>query len=308
MEKLIDIESYPIQDTLNLLLQDKTTKKNIIWATDAYAENGDGFLDRQEIKATRRINFTNLIKPRIEKTQEDQQDRTRKKAEVFTPAWLCNRMNNYCDESWFGRKNVFNIENSDYTWDVVQGKVEMPEGRTWKQYVDSRRLEITCGEGPFLVSRYDAATGRMIEPPKRRIGLLDRKLRIVNENTNTYEDWLKWTIRAFEASYGFEYQGDSLLIARINLLLTFVDYYEERWNKEPDIKLLKKIANKIAWNIWQMDGFQDTVPLGMPPGEMYEPSLFDMGSDEIETDEAPYCRIQDWRDGSSIEYRQLKER
>lgn len=83
MEKLIDIESYPIQDTLNLLLQDKTTKKNIIWATDAYAENGDGFLDRQEIKATRLINFTNLIKPRIEKTQEDQQDRTRKKAEVF---------------------------------------------------------------------------------------------------------------------------------------------------------------------------------------------------------------------------------
>lgn len=62
----------------------------------------------------------------------------------------------------------------------------------------------------------------------------------MNENTESYEDWLKWTVRAFEASYGFEYQGDSLLIARINLLLTFVDYYEERWNKEPDIKLLKK--------------------------------------------------------------------
>ncbi len=308
MSTLIDFTFYPLRAVLPILLQDKTTKRNIIWATDAYAENGDGFLDKQEIKASRLMNFPSLIKPRIEKTQEDQQDRTRKKAEVFTPAWLCNRMNNYCDESWFGRKNVFNIENSDHTWDVVQGKVEMPEGRTWKQYVDSRRLEITCGEGPFLVSRYDADTARIIEPPKRRIGLLDRKLRIVNENTDTCDDWLKWAIRAFEASYGFEYQGDSLLIARINLLLTFVDYYEERWNKEPDIRLLKKIANKIAWNIWQMDGFQDTVPLGMPPGEMYEPSLFDMGSDEIETDEAPYCRIQDWRDGSSIEYHQLKER
>ena len=76
MEKLIDIESYPIQDTLNLLLQDKTTKKNIIWATDAYAENGDGFLDKQEIKAARLMNFPSLIKPRIEKTQEHGKKRT----------------------------------------------------------------------------------------------------------------------------------------------------------------------------------------------------------------------------------------
>lgn len=307
MEKLIDIESYPIQDTLNLLLQDKTTKKNIIWATDAYAENGDGYLDRQEISAVKLMNYPKLIKPRIEKTQEDQQDRTRKKAEVFTPAWLCNRMNNYCDESWFGRKNVFNIENSDHTWDVVQEKVEMPEGRTWKQYVDSRRLEITCGEGPFLVSRYDAATGQFIEPPKRRIGILDRKIRIVNENTESYEDWLKWTTRAFEATYGFEYQGDSLLIARINLLLTFVDYYEDRWKKEPDIKLLKKIANKIAWNIWQMDGFQDTGPLGMPPGEFFETSLFETDMVEIRTEEAAFCKIQDWRKKRPVEYYRLKE-
>lgn len=307
MSTLIDFTFYSLRAVLPILLQDKTTKRNIIWATDAYAENGDGFLDKQEIKAPRLMNFPSLIKPRIEKTQEDQQDRTRKKAEVFTPAWLCNRMNNYCDESWFGRKNVFNIENSDHTWDVVQGKVEMPEGRTWKQYVDSRRLEITCGEGPFLVSRYDAATGRKIEPPKRRIGLLDRKLRIVNENTDTYDDWLKWAVRAFEASYGFEYQGDSLLIARINLLLTFVDYYEERWNKEPDIKLLKKIANKIAWNIWQMDGFQDTVPLGMPPGEFFEPSLFESYTVKTKTEGTYFCKIQNWRKERPAEYHQLKE-
>lgn len=34
-----------------------------------------------------------------------------KKAEVFTPAWLCNLMNNHCDEDWFGRSDVFNVEN-----------------------------------------------------------------------------------------------------------------------------------------------------------------------------------------------------
>lgn len=307
MSTLIDFTFYPLRSVLPILLQDKTTKKNIIWATDAYGENGDGFLDRQEIKAARLMNFPNLIKPRIEKTQEDQQDRTRKKAEVFTPAWLCNRMNNYCDESWFGRKNVFNIENSDHTWDVVQGKIGFPEEKNWKKYVDSRRLEITCGEAPFLVSRYDAATGQLIEPPKRRIGILDRKLRVVNENTEGYDDWLKWTIRAFEATYGFEYQGDSLLIARLNLFLTFIDTYQDRWQKEPDIKLLKKIANKIAWNIWQMDGFKDTVPLGMPPGEFFEPSLFETDTVEIRTEEASFCKIQDWRKERPVEYYRLKE-
>lgn len=45
MEKLIDFEAYPVRMTLPILLQDKTTKKNIIWATDTYADKGIGFQD-----------------------------------------------------------------------------------------------------------------------------------------------------------------------------------------------------------------------------------------------------------------------
>lgn len=81
--------------------------------------------------------------------------------------------------------------------------------------MDSRRLEITCGEAPYLFSRYDVATTELIFPTIRRIGILDRKLRIVDKNTDTYEEWLKWTIQAFEASYGYEYQGVNVLIARV---------------------------------------------------------------------------------------------
>ena len=40
MDKLIDINAYPVKDTLKILLQDKSTKKNIIWATDIYSEYG----------------------------------------------------------------------------------------------------------------------------------------------------------------------------------------------------------------------------------------------------------------------------
>ena len=109
-------------------------------------------------------------------------------AEVFTPSWICNAQNNLIDEAWFGRKDVFNRElttpDGQHTWKVNEAKITFPEGKTWKDYVHDIRMEITCGEAPYLVSRYDTTTGCFI-PVDRRIGLLDRKLRIISENTAT---------------------------------------------------------------------------------------------------------------------------
>lgn len=308
MGKLIDFDSYPVRTTLSILLQDKTTQKNIIWATDAYAEKGSGFQDKDhiDIAAVKGLDSIDL-RSRTEKAMEEQQERTRKKAEVFTPVWLCNKMNNYCDEQWFGRKEVFNKETDDHQWEVVEAPIEFPEEKTWKGYVDSRRLEITCGEAPYLVSRYDAATGDLILPPMRRIGILDRKLRIVNENTDTREDWLKWAIRAFQSCYGYEYQGDSLLIARINLLMTFCDYHEERWEMQADKKLLSKIANIISWNIWQMDGLKDTVPLGKPHEEYHQMSMFEILEETVQEETALPCKIKNWRANESVIYKDLKK-
>lgn len=310
MGKIINIGSVPVAALLDILLQDKSTKENIIWATDTYEEYGYGFSDKDRLERTLLLMHADIIKPRIQKSQETQAARTRKKAEVFTPAWLCNMMNNYCDEDWFGRKNVFNIENDDHTWTAVDEAIAFPKKKTWKQYVDSERLEITCGEAPYLVSRYDVSTGEPIFPLKKRIGQLDRKLRIVNENASDYDEWIKWAVRAFESTYGYEYQGDNLLIARVNMLLTFIDYYEERWEKEPDTKLLRQVANKIAWNIWQMDGLKDTVPLGKAYEENPQLSLFDMFpdmSEKAEEPEAVPCKIFDWRSKTSRIFKKLKE-
>lgn len=307
LDRLIDLDAYPIRTTLKILLQDKTTKQNIIWATDAYSSN-PGCRDIDHIEMSRLIGLDQiLLQPRISKALEEQQERTRKKAEVFTPVWICNQMNNHLDEEWFGRKNVFNIEDAP-SWHTNEGTVLFPEGKTWKQYIDSRRLEITCGEAPYLVSRYDASTGELIVPPKRRIGLLDRKLRVVNENTERYDDWKKWTLRAFQSCYGFEYQGDSLLIARINLIMTYNDYYTERWEKDPDAKTLRMFANVISWNLWQMDGFTDTVPLGKPQETEHQINMFEFlgEGNPSEEREAPLCRIYDWRKDRSIIYKTLK--
>lgn len=307
MDKLIDITAYPVKDTLKLLLKDKTTGKNIIWATDAYMALG--YTDRSQLTIDALIGDTAIdLRPRIQKSMEAQMDRTRKKGEVFTPAWLCNRMNNHTDEVWFERKNIFNIETSDNNWNVIEDKIEFPKKKRWQRYVDSRRLEITCGEAPYLVSRYDTSTGEEILPLKRRIGMLDRKFRIVNENTETEEDWIKWAVRALQSCYGYEWQGDSLLIARINVLMTFCEYFTDRWSQNPDAKLLKTVANIIAWNLWQMDGLKDTVPMGMPQEEEHQITIFEwQNPDAIKKELAPYCKIYDWRRDNSKLYKELKE-
>ena len=308
LDTLIDINSYPVQKTLKILLQDKTTKKNIIWATDAYSDHGTGYSDKDHISMMALCGLDSInLQSRTEKALEEQQLRTKKKAEVFTPVWICNQMNNYADGQWFGRTGVFNTENDDHTWTVNKEKVTFPEKKDWKKYVDSRRLEITCGEAPYLVSRYDAATGELILPPLRRIGILDRKLRVVNENASNDEEWLKWTRRAFQSCYGYEYQGDSLLVARINFLLSFCDYYQERFGSEPGDSLLRIYSNIIAWNLWQMDGLKDTVPLGKPHEEYRQMSLFDIPEQNENVDEALPCRIYDWRRDNSLLFKTLKD-
>lgn len=191
--------------------------------------------------------------------------------------------------------------------DSYGGKNHVPLYDGWHDYVDSRRLEITCGEAPFLVSRYDAATGAML-PISQRIGLLDRKLRIVDEHTEDDLTWWKWTLRAFQSVYGYEFQGDSLLIARANLLLTFVDHYRNRFGTDPDKKHLKQIANVIVWNLWQMDGLTETIPFRKPPEQKVEFDMLDMLTmlDEPNSQDVPaFVRLYDWRAKTSLSYSQL---
>ena len=303
---LINIKEWPVERVLDMLLTDKTTKKNIIYATSGYVENGREIDPKTQIFKESLLGFDpRVIQPRVMKSMEQQSDRTKSHAEVFTPAWLCNKMNNHIDSEWFGRENVFNTEG-DKTWTTNYQKIEFPENQSWMDYVNNKCLEITCGEAPYLVSRYDAATGESI-PVRDRIGLLDRKLRVVAENADDLNSWLTWATKAYQATYGYEYQGDNLLIARINLLMTFVEYMNDKWDKVPTDVELKKIANIIAWNIWQMDGLTGTVPLGKPKAMIEQSSLDLFGDPEEEAEnEFEPCRIFDWKANKSITYNSIK--
>lgn len=323
---------------LETLLCDRTTGRNIIWAGNEYETLGDGYMGDDEITVEKITGpNVNVIRPRIAKAVEQQSLRTKSRAEVFSPAWLCNQMNNDLDEVWFGRRDVFNTEavadDGAKTWSAMAEPVTFPrsKGRGWHAYVEAPRLEITCGEAPFVCSRYDAVTGDEL-PVSERVGFLDRKLRVVTEKTKTRKEWVRRALDALRATYGFEYQGDNLLIARINVLETFAEHLRNHWGLDPQQDELEQAAWIVSWNFWQMNGFTDAVPtnkmgaevestLGTfeePEPEPIQPSLFDL-FDDMFTGEAteetkekepketiPLCVIYDWQNGEPFEFATLK--
>ncbi len=307
---MIDIREQAIyeldEELLSILLMDRTTEKNIVWATDNYISLGKSYSPEESITIDSITGEnTYVIQPRVSKSKEQQLKRTREKAEVFTPSWLCNKQNNMCDNSWFGSPDVFNKEE-DKKWITNQKKIKFPEDKTWKDYVKDMRLEIACGEAPYLVSRYDTVSGKELDIIDR-IGIIDRKLRVINENVKTEKSWFNWVVIAYQSTYGFEYQGDNLLLARENLLHTFVDNMKYKFSKEPTKEQLKTIATIISWNIWQMDGLTMNAPFSQREKQKDQLELFDMLDGyvaEKEYEPIP-CKIYDWVEDECVEFRSI---
>lgn len=334
------------KNILLILLKDRSTGKNILWATDDYKDLGIGFAADDEITLPAITGaHGNLIKPRALKSKEEQGARTRNMAEVFTPLWICNKQNNLADNAWFGRENVFNTECGT-DWQATEGKITFPgeDGTNgWRAYIGSKRLEITCGEAPYLASRYDTMTGEIV-PLAKRIGLLDRKLRVINERTRNLKDrerakkrWLELATLAVRSIYGFEWAGDNILLARENLLFTVADYYAAKFGDALDMEMLEHFAEIISWNIWQMDGLKAVVPNSChdykKERQAVSPNLFlakdfsartlkrsvspcDVDEDErqkcqgclkdnIELHNGVYCRIKNWSTGKILLFKDM---
>ena len=317
---------------LETLLSDRTTGRNIIWADNEYEALGDGYMGDDEITVEKITGLSaGVIKPRIAKEQAHQSQRTKTRAEVFTPSWLVNRMNNDLDAVWFGARDIFNAE-VDTTWCPSAVPVAFPKrkGFGWHAYVESPRLEITCGEAPFVCSRYDTVTGDVI-PVGGRIGFLDRKLRVMSEKTKSRREWVRWGLAALKASYGFEYQGDNLLLARINVFETFCEHLHDRWGAGISDEELDQAAWIVSWNFWQMNGFTCAVPTNKmdavvqsalfgyeePVPEPLQPTLFDILDESSFGDAAeekggepdktvPLCVIYDWQENRPFEFQAMK--
>jgi hypothetical protein len=259
-----------IGNLLDILLIDRTTRKNIIWATDSYEERGKEYLAKNYILPTLVTGKNGmLIQPRAAKSLIEQRHRTKDKAEVFTPLEIIDKINKSVENSLINKNN-------------------------WREYVRELKLEIACGEAPFIVSRYDstAHNGKLI-PLAKRVGFLDKKLKVVSKYCDNKKDWLFWAREAFKASYGYEWQGDNLLIARENLLYTLIDYHEAKFNQKPSLKIQEEFAEIISWNIFQMDGLKYVIPMSCHHEVKIikgQSSFFEKIPDRVEKYECEGCK------------------
>lgn len=249
---------------LELLLLDRTTSspkssQNIIWANDNYKD-----YDAISYAATAQIrpelitgDRGKLIMPRALKSNDLQKKRTKTKAEVFTPTWIVKKQNDIVDD--------------DYKTDDLE------------TYIRRKWLEIACGEAPYMASRYDMGTGEIV-PLSERVGFIDRKLARINREVIDKAEWQRLVDLAYKASYGFEWNGDSLLLARENLLYTYRDYYIDKWGEPPIYGLFEDIAQIISYNVFQMNGLTYTIPLSEKRVRVqnYQISLFDFDGPEKE--------------------------
>ena len=314
------IEKYP--DVLGILLRDQTTQKNIFWATDNYEHFGDSYRFNSEILPELITGEKgNVIMPRVHKDKILQLSRSKEMAEVFTPSWICNAQNNLVDNSWFGKDGVFNkeilLKNGTKSWETTKEKIVFPKGKTWLDYVRDTRLEISCGEAPYLVSRYDTTTGEFIQI-ENRIGILDRKLRVVNENLDSINEWFEAVETAYKSTYGFEWQGDSLLLAREALLITFIENFTHKFETEPPLDYIQNIAKIISWNIWQMDGLKGVIPNSCKDETIEIPDFFETRTEikkckgcetqNIKSHNGIYCQIMDWDIEKPIKFISLLEK
>lgn len=284
---------------LDILLLDRTTGKNIIWATDSYETNGKGFAPEDQIKKELISGkYGTLIQPRASKPLEEQKQRTRDKAEVFTPLRIVKKINKLVD---WPKKQI--------------------NASCWKEYVAEQKLELSCGEAPFIVSRYDPTARANLVPIDKRVGFLDRKLSVISEYCDSPKTWLKWARIAYMSSYGYEWQGDNVLIARENLLYTLIDYYQKIFEKEPSLVTLRSFADIISWNIFQMDGLKYVIPMSCKKVTRTIPSELTLFGDTPVILEQQGCRgcisnvanehngkfvrIYDWSVGKSLRFTSL---
>ena len=264
---------------LRTLLKDRTTNKSIVWATHSYELLGKGFGAHDRITPSRVTgDYANLIQPRSEKSKYEQKDRTKVRAEVFTPTWLV-------------KKQVDTVDQEYQDLDL-------------EAYLQLKWLEITCGEAPYMVSRYDTVTGQALAL-EERVGFLDRKLQRLSQEVHEEKAWFQGAVTAYQDSYGYEFQGDSLLLARENLFASFIDYYQAKFAQEPSSSQKKTIARIISYNVLQMDGLAYTSPYSEHAGDAVQLSLFEEIAEQ--TSQPQKAKIKDWKTNELIDFERLSQ-
>lgn len=209
------------------------------------------------------------FKPGYERNKEALQKDKNVRAAIYTPAYLVRRMTLMLagETGWFTPLRKY-----------PDCEVFMS---TYSTALRKTFIEPACGEAPFICMRYDAVSGEPISILERD-GILDQKFRngvyqhpIFPMLYSGFYDDAKLAVKSV---YGTEKHIPSLIIARMNVLLTFIEYthfyfsHSGQFKKHPvpEEEHIREIAEIICWNFWQMDFLnpQDEVIKDWTTGEI----------------------------------------
>ena len=142
-------------------------------------------------------------------------------------------------------------------------------------------------------------------------GCIDLSSVCITENINNNE----WAKQAVKSVYGYEWQGDNVLLARENLLFTFSDYYEDKFGVYPTKEYLREIAEILSWNIWQMDGLKFVIPNSCHNETITESYLWgEENHEEVcvgckknnpKKHNGIYCYVMDWEKNKKVKFANL---
>jgi len=162
--------------------------------------------------------------------------------------------------------------------------------------------------------------GEKIIPVMERIGLLDRKMQVIHQRVKVGNkaNWLKYAKMALQSIYGYDWQGDNVMLARENLLMDMIAFYQYKFHEDPEPEVVQEWAEIIAWNIWQMDGLKYVIPNSCHevPVNCGLDGFGDTSEGEMEpcpgckhnkynAHNGVYCKIMDWEKNESFEFRDL---
>ena len=109
------LEWHVPEEVLAVLLKDRSTGRNLIWATDDYTARGKGFSANDEMQVAQIADRDHpVIRPRVDKNAEEQRQRSVKRAEVFTPSWICNKQNNLVEFAEIISWNIWQMDGIKY--------------------------------------------------------------------------------------------------------------------------------------------------------------------------------------------------
>ena len=206
----------------------------------------------------------------------------------------------------FQRRTTYGHNLSERVWSIAKQferhielslSIGISEGRSAADI--SRDVRVYLNEPDKLFRRVRNAFGNLT---------LSKVAQAYHPGQGVYRSSYQNAMRMARTEINSAYrEADSIRwqhIARESMLVSFVEYFQQKFGKCPLLKSINYIAYIISWNVWQMDGLRGVIPNSCGERREVVADLFGTTEvvtqcegclkDDIRRHNGVYCQIKDW--------------